>query len=48
LESYKEGDNGTEEKGITKGIRFKAMGRNGQKMSLTKSTLIYHHRWETE
>jgi hypothetical protein len=48
LASYKEGDNGTEGEGIMKGIQFKAMGRNGQKMSLTRSTLMYHHRWETE
>lgn len=43
LASYKEG----EKEGTMKEIQFKAMGRNEQKMSLTRSTPIYHHRWET-
>jgi hypothetical protein len=45
-ENYNDGDDGTEGKGVQKGIRSEPMRINKVKWSLRGKT-VYRHRWET-
>jgi hypothetical protein len=44
-ESYKDGDDGTEGKGVKKGIWSEPMRINGKKRSL-RGRAVYRHRWK--